>query len=233
MKIKTIKKLEPQFTVDIEVADTHSYQLENGCVSHNSTSKLQLLEEGAHLPPYAFYLRWMQHRSDDPKLDMLEAAGYPVRRDLKSYPGTSIVGFPTQMAIAKMGRPDLIVTSGQVTPEQQYLYLQLLEKYYIRGVETDGVTPLVDTGNQVSYTLKYDPTKVGYDEFVEMMGKYQATIRCCSVMPQTDDTAYEYQPEEAISMGRFKYIVENLTDPDVQQDFDLEALQCASGACPL
>lgn len=36
MKIKSIKTCPPELVGDIEVKDTHSYQLDNGCVSHNS-----------------------------------------------------------------------------------------------------------------------------------------------------------------------------------------------------
>ncbi len=46
----------------------------------------------------------------------------------------------------------------------------------------------------MSYTLKYDPKVVSYDKFLETLIEGQFSIRCCSVMPQADTTAYEYQP---------------------------------------
>ena len=68
MKIKSIKQVAPELTVDIEVAETHTYQFSNGCVSHNTTSKLFGLTEGAHLPAMREYLRWVQFRNDDAHL---------------------------------------------------------------------------------------------------------------------------------------------------------------------
>ena len=152
MKIKSIKLAAPELTVDIEVAETHTYQLSNGCVSHNTTSKLFGLTEGAHLPSMREFLRWVQFRFDDPLVEEYRAKGYPIR-ELRTYSGTTIVGFPTAPTITTLGMGDALVTAGEATPEEQYEYLRLLEKYWIVGVEEDGVTPLEDRGNQVSYTL--------------------------------------------------------------------------------
>lgn len=197
-----------------------------------STSKIYGLSEGAHLPAMREYLRWMQFRTDDPLVAHYAELGYPVR-ELTSYAGTSIVGFPTQPTICKLNRPELVVTAAEATPDEQYAYLRLLEKYWITGVAEDGDTPLPDTGNQVSYTLKYDPKIVDFEAFKAMMKQNQSTVKCCSVMPQVDTTAYEYQPEEPIGKGRFLYIVEGLKDQNAVEQFDLTALQCASGSCPI
>lgn len=196
-----------------------------------STSKIYGLTEGAHLAAMREYLRWMQFRNDDPLVQEYAEKGYPTQK-LKSYAGTTIVGFPTQPTICKLGRPELVTTASEATPEEQYKYLQLLEKYWITGVDEAG-SPLPDTGNQVSYTLKFDPKSVSFEDFRANMLRFQSTVKCCSVMPQEDATAYEYQPEEPIARGRFLHIVENLKDPTGIEQFDLEALRCASGACPI
>lgn len=197
-----------------------------------STSKLFALSEGAHLPSMKEYLRNMQFRSDDPLVEQYRAKGYPVR-ELQTYQGTSIVGFPTQPTICRLGMGDKLVTAPEATPEEQYQWLMLLEKYWVRGVDAQG-QPLPDTGNQISYTLKYDPAKVSYKDFIRMMVKYQSRIRCCSVMPATDTSAYEYLPEQPFkSVGHFQSIIEAITDPEALEDIDMEHLQCQSGACPI
>ncbi len=48
------------------------------------------------------FLRWVQFRNDDPLVKVYEEKGYPVKR-LKSYSGTTIVGFPTKPAICELG----------------------------------------------------------------------------------------------------------------------------------
>jgi len=155
VKILSIKAAPPELTVDIEVAETHSYQLSNGCVSHNTTSKLFGLTEGWHLPAMAQYLRWVQFRNDDPLVKTYRNAGYPTR-DLKTYSGTTIVGFPTQPAIGQLGMGDALVTASEATPEEQYHWLALGERFWIIGTDERGSplhAPGKDYGNQISYCL--------------------------------------------------------------------------------
>jgi hypothetical protein len=202
-----------------------------------TTSKLFGLTEGAHLPSMREFLRWVQFRNDDPIIEEYKSKGYPTKI-LKSYSGTTIVGFPTQPEICKQGMGDKLVTAAEATPEEQYQYLRLLEKYWIRGVDENGNTPLAETGNQVSYTLKYNPTKVKFDQFVETLLEGQSSIRCCSVMPQTDNSAYEYQPEEMMTTSRYQQIVREIEKSsqnleDAKEDVAFEHIDCGSGACPI
>lgn len=197
-----------------------------------TTSKLFGLSEGAHLPSMREYLRWVQFRTDDPLVKRYQKEGYPTK-ELKSYQGTTVIGFPTQPEICRLGMEDKLVTAAEATPEEQYKYLMLLEKYWIVGVDEQG-NSLPDTGNQVSYTLKYNPEKVSFKEYAEMVRQYQSQIKCCSVMPQQDTTAYEYQPEQPVTTSEFMKVVNEITsDESLLEDIDLDSLKCASGACPI
>ena len=127
-----------------------------------------------------------------------------------------------------------LVTASEATPEEQYQWLMLLEKYWIRGVDETGKPLEPDTGNQVSYTLKYDPEKVNFKEFRKMVKKYQPLIRTASVMPRIDVTAYEYQPEESMNANDFMKVIREISDEEgVLEDIDLVQLKCESGACPI
>ncbi len=195
-------------------------------------SKLFALTEGAHLPSMREYIRWVQYRSDDPSVKKYAEKGYPVK-ELRSYQGSTAVGFPTQPLICRLGMNGELVTAGEASPEEQFKWLMLLEKYWIVGVDENGKA-LPDTGNQVSYTLKYDPKKVGYAEFAKMVGKYQGLIKCCSVMPQQDSTAYEYQPEQPVTISEFMRVLDEIEkDENLFEDIDYEHLKCESGACPI
>lgn len=195
-----------------------------------TTSKLFDLTEGAHLPAMREYLRWVQFRSDDPLVNEYRAKGYPVRDDLKTYSGTSIVGFPTAPQICTLGMGDKLVTASEATPEEQYEYLRLMEKYWIDGF--DGETRH-DSGNQVSYTLKYEPGRVSFDEFRRTLLDGQSTIKCCSVMPKTDATAYEYQPEQPVTPEEFQALLVNIAGANMKEDVGLEHVDCGGGACPI
>ncbi len=204
-----------------------------------TTSKLFGLTEGAHLPSMREYIRWVQFRNDDPLVKKYKKMGYPTK-ELQSYNGTTVIGFPTQPEICQLGMGNELVTAAEATPEEQYKWLMLLEKYWIQGVDPNG-EPLEDTGNQVSYTLKYNPKKVKFKDFGKMVRLYQSQVKCCSVMPQTDATAYEYQPEQPVTIVEFEAIRREIrADEDLAEkaeklteDIDLESLKCASGACPI
>lgn len=197
-----------------------------------TTSKLFGLTEGAHLPTMREFLRWVQFRHDDPLVAQYEAMGYQVK-NLKSYEGTTIVGFPTKPMICELDGGEWVVTASEATPAEQYQFVRLLEKYWITGVEEDGVTPLPESGNQVSYTLKYDPEKVSYEEFLDTLIEGQSTIRCCSVMPATDTSAYEYLPEQPVDKLTFERIAAAISNDNVKEDVGLEHVDCSSGACPV
>jgi len=197
-----------------------------------TTSKLFGLTEGAHLPTMREFLRWVQFRNDDPLVAEYEAKGYPVRR-LKTYEGTTIVGFPTRPVICDLDGGEWVTTAAEATPEEQYQFLRLLEKYWLRGVEEDGVTPLADdTGNQVSYTLKYSPDLVDFEKFLDTLIDGQFSIKCCSVMPQGDASAYEYQPEEAVTKADYEMIRAAIKETAIE-DVGMEHVDCGAGGCPV
>lgn len=198
-----------------------------------TTSKLFGLTEAAHLAAMREYLRWVQLRSDDPLVRQYEKMGYPVKH-LKTYSGTTIVGFPTRPEICKLGMGDKLVTAGEATPEEQYEFMRLLEKYWIVGVDEQG-NSLVDSGNQISYTLKYDPKKVSLEQFQETLLNNQSTVKCCSVMPQTDVSAYayEYLPEHPVTKHEYEMILEAINDEDMKEDIGQEHVDCSTGACPI
>lgn len=213
--------------LDVVVPHTNTTIKPSGTIS-----KLFALTEGAHLPSMREYIRWVQYRSDDPMVRKYKAKGYPTK-ELKSYQGSTVVGFPTQPLICRLGMGDSLVTAAEATPEQQYKWLMLLEKYWIVGIDENGES-LEDTGNQVSYTLKYDPKRVTYAEFSDMVMKYQGLVKCCSVMPQQDSTAYEYQPEQPVTISEFMKVLNEIEmDENLLEDIDYEQLKCASGACPI
>lgn len=196
-----------------------------------TTSKLFGLTEGAHLPPMLEFMRWVQFRNDDPLVAAYAKKGYPIKR-LTQYAGTTIVGFPTSPAICQLGMGDKLMTAPEATMEQQMRYLRLLETFWIRGVNED-LSLLPESGNQVSYTAKYDPRTTDYGEFFTSIVDGQFKVRCCSVMPQTDASAYEYQPEEPVTKATYELIrAAIIDDGTIAEDIGLEHVGCA-GACPV
>jgi len=200
-----------------------------------TTSKLFGLTEGAHLPARHQYLRWVQFkgerradgswRSDsDPLLARYESRGYPVR-GLRTFPGMSIVGFPTLPLIQRLGLGDRLTTAPEASPEAQYRWLRLLERHWIGA----------DRGNQVSYTLKIYTDRHDLKDYRRIVLENQPMVRCCSVLPSRPDheLGFEYMPEEEVTMDQFMEIMSGIDDPGLHEAIDTAHLQCASGACPI
>jgi hypothetical protein len=200
-----------------------------------TTSKLFGLAEGAHLPARRQYLRWVQFKGtrdesgdwaedSDPLLAAYEARGYPVRT-LQSFPGMSIVGFPTLPRIQRLAIGERLVTATEATPAQHYAWLRKLERYWI-GAEQ---------GNQVSYTLKIDTDRHNLEAFREIVLEHQPEVRCCAILPMRPDDAlgYEYLPEQEITLEDFLVLADRVDDSGLHEAVDAAHLACASGVCPL
>lgn len=193
-----------------------------------TTSKLFNLSEGAHLPAMREYLRWVQFRFDDPLVAVYEKAGYRIRRDLKSYRDMVIVGFPTKPLICQLGMPaQKLVTAGEATMDQQFQWLRLLEKYWINaGMEN------ATCGNQVSYTMKYDPKIISLEQFRASLLKNQKTVLCAAVMPSGDTSKWDYLPEEPMTLIEYNEYVKEI-GVLLEGDVDKAHVDCPGGACPV
>ena len=81
MKITSIKKGTPKVTADIQVENTHSYQLDNGWVVHNTVSQLVDSASGIH-PRYAsHYIRRVRLAKTDPLGKFMVDNGYKAEED--------------------------------------------------------------------------------------------------------------------------------------------------------
>jgi intein/homing endonuclease len=196
-----------------------------------TTSKLFGLTEGWHLASMLWYMRWVQFSKNDPLVAEYHKNGYPTQ-ELKQYKNTVIVGFPTVPVIAALELGDKMVTAAQATPEQQYRWLMLGEKYWLHGVNEDGTMLERDSGSQISYTLKYKPESVDFRSFKKTLRKYQSQIKCCSVMPQEEVSSYEYLPEQPVTKAQYEAVVADIKR-SVVEDVDFKHIDCANGACPV
>lgn len=104
MKIKRVNKLEElQFTVDIEVEGTHSYQLDNGCVSHNTVSQLVDSASGIHDRFAPFYIRRVRADIKDPLALFMRDAGFPCEADITN-PSNLVFSFPIAAPLGSVGK---------------------------------------------------------------------------------------------------------------------------------
>jgi ribonucleotide reductase class II len=200
-----------------------------------TTPKVMNCTEAASLPSMPYYLRWVQFRGDHIALEEYKRRGYPIRDisnsevriddegnkfTVNGYKDTYIVGFPTRMEIAGL-MGDRLITAAEATFEQYYAWLRLLEKYLLGGPGKN---------NQISITMKYDPKKLSYNDFINVMLNQQSTIRCCAFMPQEDKSAYIYTPEERITEDEYNRLISQI-DLAEREAVDTNSLDCEGGAC--
>jgi len=216
------------------------------CLKPGGTvSKIFVTTESANLPAYLYYMRWVQYEKDlpgqigNPALQDLIDRGYPIQdiSQTLQYPGKVVVGFPTMQPIAeKMG--SLLVCASEASPEQHYMWLRLLEKFWLGGVNEDGSI----RNNMISYTLKFQaksddqPNGVSYEEFRETILTWQSQIRCCSFDASQSigelKSAHAYLPEEPINKEKYFSMLKSIRRVDAEA-YDNNSLQCASGICPI
>lgn len=226
----SISEFDSYSTGDIEVSENHWYY-SGGFKSHNSVSKLFGLTEGWHLPSMTWYLRWVQFSDTDPLVEKYRALNYPTR-NLKSYKNTTIVGFPTEPMLCKLGL-NRIVTANEATLEEQYKWVMLGEKYWIRGVNPGTDIPNIDDrGNSISFTAKYNQKQTSYSEFKEILLRNQSRVKCFSILPYEENSSYEYLPEQPISRSEYEDIVAKIIPGNITEDVDRVHVDCSTGACP-
>jgi len=105
-KIKSIKRMAPEFMVDIEVEKTHSYQLSNGWISHNTVSQLTDSASGIHPRHSEYYIRTVRADVKDPLCKMMTDLGFPGEPCVMK-PGTTwVFSFPMK-AVGSVTRNDM------------------------------------------------------------------------------------------------------------------------------
>lgn len=198
------------------------------CLKPSGTvSKVLNCTEGAHLPALAYYLRYVQYQYDDPAVPELVARGYPMEDISHRYHNQVIVGFPTKQPIVDL-MGEMVTTADETTPEENFRWLQLLEQHWLGGPNENG---------QLSFTLKYSTKTTSYDEYMALILKWQPTVRCVAIMPQSDwresKKIYGYVPEQPITKEEYDSMMANITAPVEREAYSDESLICASGVCPI
>lgn len=183
-------------------------------------SKLFGLTEGAHPPAYLFYVRWVQFGENDPNLKDLIAKGYPAKQ-LTSQADRWIVGFPTRTELSKINKN--ATSAGEWSPEDHFEWVKELEDLWLGKSQA----------NQVSYTLKYSPKNTSFEQFQAMIAKYMPTVKCCSVMQEADESAYEYLPEQKVTWAEYQAIEARIKTKALEESVDRSHVDCGAGGCPI
>lgn len=106
-KIKKIRQLEPKMMVDIEVEETHSYQLSNGWISHNTVSQLTDAASGIHARHNDYYIRTVRADNKDPLCQFMKDKGFPHEACVMKPDNVTVFSFPMKSPEGSPTRTDM------------------------------------------------------------------------------------------------------------------------------
>jgi ribonucleoside-diphosphate reductase alpha chain len=216
MKVMSIKKGQPKVTVDVQVENTHSYQLDNGWVVHNTVSQLVDSASGIH-PRYSpFYIRRVRLAKTDPLGQFMVANGYKAEEDFYNK-SNWVFSFP-------MKAPEGAVTVSQVNAIQQ---LELWKVYQDHWCD-----------HKPSITVY-----VGDDEWMRIgawVYDNMNAISGVSFLPR-DNGTYRQAPYEEITEEQYNQLVstqQTVIDwTSFREETDTtensKTLACTNGTCEL
>ena len=219
VKIKKIRKLEPKMMVDIEVEETHSYQLANGWISHNTVSQLTDAASGIHARHSQYYIRTVRADNKDPLCTFMKESGFPNEPDFMKPEHVTVFSFPIQS-------PEACVTRNDMTAIEQLELWLCYQRYWAEHKPS------------VTITVKeHEWPIVGgwvYQNFDEISG--------ISFLPHSDHS-YKQAPYQECTKEEYEELLAKLpTDIDWGKlgEYEKEdntagtqTFACAGGACEI
>lgn len=217
---RIVEKSATEYAIKLGMTTPHTFTT---IKPSGTISKVMVCTEGAHLPPYLFYIRWVMCLKGTEKHADYIKRGYPVKDVSHAYHGYVVVGFPTKHAIVDVVSVDQITTASDVTPADQFKWVMLLQHFWFGDDKQN---------NQVSYTLKYSNELFTHDQFLSMVLEWQPQVRCCAIMPFTDVSAYAYTPEEKIDAATYASMMDRIDRAKIE-DYSESEITCEGGSCPI
>lgn len=221
VKIKKITKLKPEYTIDIEVENTHTYQFENGAVSHNTTSALNGTSSGIHPAHSKYYIRYVRNDKKDPLTAFMISEGIPYEDDVYDPLNSVVFKFPIKSS-------DDAIFKNDVTAIEHLELWKIYQKYYCEHKPSVTISVKEDEWMSVGAWV--------YENFEWMSG--------VSFLPADESNhIYKQAPFTECSKKEYEDLKSALPDKidwDKLRQFELEdsttnaqELACVSGGCAL
>lgn len=219
MKIVKVQKLDKkEFTVDIEVANTHSYQLANRCVSHNTVSELVGTSSGIHPRFATHYIRTVRNDKNDPLAQFMVQQGVPHEDDVMKPDSTFVFSFPQES-------PEGAVTANEMGAIDQLNHMLVFAEEWAEHNTSITV-----------YVREHEWMDVG-----AWVYKHFDRVNGVSFLPYSDHI-YQQAPFQPISEETYFAEIAKMPNLDwskyqvVEYEDNTTAVQnlsCVSGACAI
>lgn len=181
------KLIGKKHTVDIEVQNTHSYQLQNGIVSHNTISLLGGVSAGIHYPHSGYYIRRVRLNKQSEYVSLLKNLGYFIQDDVYNPLNTVVIQFPIKTT-------NYIKGKKQTTLFQQMMNASDMQRYW--------------ADNSVSVTVTFKPNQE--KDLQNVLQIFQDKLKCVSFLKQ-DTTAYKQLPYQQITKQKYEQMKSKIT----------------------
>jgi ribonucleoside-triphosphate reductase len=225
MKVKKIKKSGEKFTVDIEVGNTHSYQLENRSVVHNTSSLVLGTSSGIHAWYDKFFVRRMRVGKNEGIYKFLNKKIPQLLEDEFFKPQQQgVISIPVKAPENALMRSE--------SPIETLERVKYFSENWILPGHNDG-----QNTHNISATINLKPED--WEEVGEWMWKNRVTYNGLSVIPY-DNGTYKQAPFEAITEEKYNELYDYLVNINMEEIIEYEdntdltgELACANGSCEL
>lgn len=205
-------------TVDIEVSGTHTYQLHNGCVSHNTVSQLVDSASGIHARHNLNYIRTVRLDKKDPVYKLMLKAGCTLENDKQRPDTTAIASFAMKAPTGS------VIRTSQSAIDQLNIWL-VYQRHWCE--------------HKPSVTIS-----VGNDEWMEVgawVWRHFDEVSGISFLPRSDHT-YEQAPYQDMTVEALDaWVVANPVPEfswtglaEFEEDDEttgVQQLACVAGVC--
>ena len=236
MKIRKITVCENEsFVGDIEVENTHSYQLDNGCVSHNTVSILLGTASGIHSHHARKYFRRIQcNKNDNVYKHFKQYNSHAIEESVWSATKTDdVITFPIQVS-------DGVVIKKDLTALKHLKYILSTQKNWVMNGSTEANKKNIH--HSVSCTVIVDDKE--WDDVINYIFDHKDYFTAVSFISNTGDKAYKQAPMEEVvteeDQKKFDNLVKNWKRVDyskLSENNDETTLQkevaCGGGSCEL
>ena len=145
-----------------------------------TVSQLAGVSSGMHFPTFKYAIRRIRVGEDSPIAKVLIDAGVPYEKDLYSA-HTLVFEFPIDQGKTRK--------ATEVSAWEQFAFLAMLQREW--------------SDNMVSCTVYFDKEKEG-DQIAHMLAQFAPVIKSVSMLPHTEEGAYEQMPYEGITKEEYE-----------------------------
>ena len=226
MKIKKIKKCNSlELTGDIEVKNTHTYQLANKVVSHNTSSIVLGTSSGIHAYHNEFYIRRVRINKNEALYTHLQIHNPELLEDEIFKPETTAV----------ISIPQKAPKTCHIRTESPLTLLERTKEYNMDWIRTSHNSGPNFHNVSATISIKENEQK----EVGEWMWKNRDFYHGLSVLPYSGHT-YKQAPFEDCSELEYETLFKGLSDLDLKTVVEFEDLTnlndqaaCSGNGCTI